>query len=137
MKIQFEVEGRPQGKGRPRFSTKGGFVRTYTPENTRNYEKLVQTRFVEKYGNIEPIDKKIALKIEAYFAVPKGTSKKKTFELLSTYYPKKPDIDNVTKIILDALNGLAFKDDNLVVFLEVAKYYAEEEKVKVSIEVME
>lgn len=137
MIFEFEIEGRPVGKGRPRFARRGNFVSTYTPTATRDYEKKVQTRFIQKYGNIEPLDKKIALKIEAYFAVPKGTSKKKTFELLSTYYPKKPDIDNVTKIILDALNGLAFTDDNLVVYLEVAKYYATEEKVKVSIEVVE
>jgi Holliday junction resolvase RusA-like endonuclease len=137
MIFEFEIEGRPVGKGRPRFARRGNFVSTYTPTATRDYEKKVQTRFIQKYGNIEPLETSVALKIKAYFGVPKGTSKRKTFELMGTHYPKKPDVDNISKIILDALNGLAFIDDNRVVYLEVQKFYNEDEKVVVSVEEME
>ena len=47
---------------------------------------------------------------------------------------KKPDIDNIAKIILDALNKIAFKDDNQITKIEIEKKYAEEEKVYVKIE---
>lgn len=36
---------------------------------------------------------------------------------------KKPDTDNIAKIVLDALNGLAYPDDKQVVELQVLKTY--------------
>ena len=48
---------------------------------------------------------------------------------------KKPDIDNIVKIILDSLNGIAFKDDNQITKIEVEKVYTfDEERVYVKIE---
>ena len=47
---------------------------------------------------------------------------------------KKPDIDNIAKIILDALNKLAFNDDNQIIKLSIEKVYSEEEKVYIKIE---
>ena len=41
---------------------------------------------------------------------------------------KKPDIDNIVKIILDALNKIAFKDDNQITKIEVEKRYSKEER---------
>ena len=47
---------------------------------------------------------------------------------------KKPDADNIAKIICDALNDVAYKDDTQVVMLTIIKKYAiEEPKVRVSI----
>ena len=47
---------------------------------------------------------------------------------------KKPDIDNIVKIILDAMNKFAFKDDTQITKLSVEKIYGEEEKVHIEIE---
>ena len=48
---------------------------------------------------------------------------------------KKPDIDNIVKIILDSLNGIAFKDDNQITKIEVEKAYTfDEERVYVKVE---
>ena len=47
---------------------------------------------------------------------------------------KKPDIDNIIKIVLDAMNKFAFKDDTQVVELSVKKRYAETPKIYVKIE---
>lgn len=47
-------------------------------------------------------------------------------------YPTiKPDTDNIAKIILDSLNGIAYKDDKQVIRLQVEKRYAEEPSVSV------
>ena len=40
---------------------------------------------------------------------------------------KKPDVDNVIKIILDALNGFAWHDDSQVVNLQIEKKYTQRE----------
>ena len=45
----------------------------------------------------------------------------------------KPDCDNIAKAVLDALNGLAYKDDSQVTELTVRKLYAEEGSVGVRI----
>ncbi len=47
---------------------------------------------------------------------------------------KKPDIDNIIKIILDAMNKFAFKDDTQVTKLEIEKKYARSPKVYIKIE---
>ncbi|MCM1007771.1 MAG: RusA family crossover junction endodeoxyribonuclease [Ruminococcus flavefaciens] len=38
---------------------------------------------------------------------------------------KKPDADNVLKIIADSLNGIACHDDSQIVSCEIHKYYGE------------
>lgn len=47
---------------------------------------------------------------------------------------KKPDIDNVVKIIMDALNGAAYKDDKQVVSVFASKFYDDDPKVIVEVE---
>lgn len=49
----------------------------------------------------------------------------------------KPDADNVAKSILDALNGLAYKDDSQVANLLVFKQYGAENKILVEMEELE
>jgi len=49
------------------------------------------------------------------------------------YPTKKPDADNIAKIVLDALNGVAYTDDTQVVNLSVQKRYGEVAEVKVEI----
>ena len=46
---------------------------------------------------------------------------------------KKPDIDNIVKIVLDAMNKFAFKDDTQITKLEVEKIYGIEEKLQINL----
>lgn len=41
--IHLIIEGEPVAKGRPRFSVRGGYIRTFTPEKTKNFEEIVGT----------------------------------------------------------------------------------------------
>ncbi|MBQ3415380.1 MAG: RusA family crossover junction endodeoxyribonuclease [Clostridia bacterium] len=131
---QFEIPGKITGKARPRLNTITG--RAYTPGNTKDYEMLIKQYFKIKYPKFETLEGRIKVKIIAYFEIPKQTSKKqKEKMMLNEISPtKKPDIDNVIKIILDALNKMAFRDDSQITKLEIEKRYAEEEKVLVEIE---
>lgn len=134
MKYEFEIPGKITGKGRPRVNT--AMAITYTPTKTKEYEELVKQYFIIKYRGINPLEGRIAITIKAYFSIPKNTKKFQIEEMLKNNISptKKPDIDNITKIILDSLNKLAFKDDNQITKLNVEKIYAEEEKVYVKIE---
>lgn len=134
MIYEFEVPGKITGKGRPRVNTQTAIA--YTPTKTKDYENLVKQYFILKYRRINPLEGRIKVEIKAYFGIPKNTSKKQKEEMLKDNISpiKKPDIDNIAKIILDALNQLAFKDDNQIVKLDIEKIYSEEEKVYIKIE---
>lgn len=134
MIYEFEVPGKITGKGRPRVNTTTAIA--YTPAKTKEYEELVKQYFIIKYRRINPLEGRIKINITAYFSVTKNTSKKQEESMLNnTISPtKKPDIDNIAKIILDALNKLAFKDDNQITKLEIEKKYGTEEKIFIKIE---
>ena len=113
------------GKGRPRFTRTG---HAYTPEKTREYERMVRLAYQgECYSG------KIEVAIRAYYEPPKSLSKKKRNALIGQPYDKKPDIDNMAKAVLDALNGKAFADDKNIVGLEAFKWYGESDMLYVTI----
>ena len=136
--MKIEILGKPIAKARPRLGKFG----TYTPNKTVYYENLINYTFTQKYPNFKPCESEIRVKITAIFEVPKSYSKKKRESLLHVTnlehsgagYTYKPDIDNITKIILDSLNGLAYKDDSQVTCLVAFKEYGEQAKVIVEIE---
>lgn len=133
MKVRFTVPGEPVGKGRHR-TTKTG--RTYTPEKTAKYEKLVKRSYFEQCGN-RFFDKDVALDLRmiAYFAIPKSASKvKQNLMRLHIIRPtKRPDNSNVLKAIEDGLNKSAYHDDSQIVDLMVRKFYSDNPRVVVTI----
>lgn len=138
MIVKFEILGEPQGKGRPRFSTRGGFVKTYTPEKTASYENYVKLSYIRTNQGLR-LTEAISISIEASFSIPKSFSKKKREEALQGVLKplKKPDCDNIAKTILDALNGIAYDDDKQVYSLNVVKKYSDTPKVVVTLETKE
>lgn len=133
MIYEFEVPGKIVGKGRPRLNTYSGCV--YTPTKTKDYESLVQQYFLLKYPKFKPFEGRVQVDINAFFEVPKSAKKsEKELMLQNKINPtKKPDIDNIVKIILDAMNGVAFKDDIQITRLNVEKTYAADEGIQVKI----
>ena len=134
MIYEFEVPGNIVGKARPRINTYTG--RAYTPTKTKDYECLVEQYFLLKYPKFIPIKSRVCIKIIAYFKIPKNATKKQKEEMINNELSptKKPDIDNIIKIILDAMNKFAFQDDNQITKIEVEKKYTEEEKIYLKIE---
>ena len=134
--MKFTIPGEPQGKARPRVVRNGDFTRAYTPEKTASYENLVRLEYQSQCGN-RFYDKEIplAVTITAHFAPPASASKRKLAAMLDKLlFPmKKPDLDNVAKIVCDALNGIAYHDDAQIVALHVRKLYAVMPEVDVEI----
>lgn len=127
--MKFRIPGEPTGKARPRVTRWG----THNTEKTILYENLVKLSYQEQCG--EYTEMPLIARIEVYYGIPKSTPKKNIKPMLERkILPcKKPDIDNIAKIILDALNGVAYKDDTQVVSLHVHKYYAETPEVQVAL----
>ena len=134
MTFKFLIPGEPVGKGRPRVVRQGGFTRTYTPEKTASYENLVKLEFQRQGGRMMK-DGPVKVWIDADFQIPRSVSKRKREAMAGGVIrpTKKPDADNVAKVICDALNSLAWHDDSQVVMLHVEKRFAEEPVVLVTI----
>lgn len=131
--IELIIPGEVIAKGRPKFTSRGGYARAYTPKKTRDYEALVKYYALQLKQT--PLVEAIEVEISVHRVPPKSWSKKKQKEALEgTILPvTKPDADNYAKSLLDALNGVLFKDDNQIVDLNIKKRYSEEAKAVVRI----
>ena len=140
VKFEFLIPGKPGSKGRPQASTVNGFVQMITPETTVNYESFVRdhfylalTEFKEQNQKFDlSIMKKRPVIIEGffYFKIPKSYSKKRRQGILNftdNSYVKKPDLDNCLKIVMDALNKIAFDDDSQIIKMTGSKNYSPNE----------
>ena len=123
--MDFLVNGKPQGKQRPRFSRISKTV--YTPNKTAKYEKQIAKAYTDAGGKCIPADCYVSVTVSAFFPVPKSYSKKKREDCLERRLrpDKKPDMDNILKVVLDGLNRVAYEDDKQVVELIGRKYYTE------------
>ena len=110
-----------KGKQRPRFDGRTG--RTYTPRDTKQAEQAIAQAYYlaawQAYG-AEPMARKgtpVVVRITCERHLPKTTPRR----IESAPDMGKPDLDNVVKLVLDALNGVAYDDDTQVVRVVVIK----------------
>ena len=125
-KKYFTVDGKPVGKGRPKFTSKGGFTRAYTPKSTSDYETKVAEAYRAKYGNsMADTDTSLCVSIRAVFPIPQSMRKAEREKAIQDEIKplKKPDLDNIVKIVLDGLNGVAYEDDVCVTTVLASKCY--------------
>ena len=109
---------------------------TRTPEQTVLYENLVKMEYRQQCRGIRfPDDAMLDVRVYAYYTIPASAGKKKRQAMLAKKIrpTKKPDFDNIGKVICDSLNGIAYRDDAQVVDGMVRKFYAEHPRVVVTI----
>jgi Holliday junction resolvase RusA-like endonuclease len=129
----FTVPGEPRGKGRPRFTKQG---HTYTDSETKAYEQKIIAYYRKTFGSFRwPDNSFIAVKVVAYYPIPKSATKAQLAAMQAgkIFPSRKPDIDNVLKVVLDALNGVAYKDDSRVVCVEAEKKYSFEPRLEIEV----
>ena len=96
------------GKQRPRATVRNGHARMYTPSKTRVFEELLRKAWKEQVGTEWATFKgAVVVTVE----VTRELAKSNPQRWVGRQDLKKPDIDNVLKAVLDALNGLAYADD--------------------------
>jgi len=121
----FFIETKPLPAPRPRFSKYG----TYNKKEYTQYKQKIAWMYKTKGGSL--YDGIVNIKIDFFFMVPKSWSKKKK-EYMREYLPKA-DVDNLAKAVLDALNGVAYKDDKQVQSLFARKQYSTSDGVIVEV----
>ena len=130
MKVSFTIEGEPVGKGRPRH----GKYKTYTPAKTKSVENNIAYFYKVNVGYY--FEGYVKLNINLYYSIAKSDSKKKKLMKLNNELRpnKKPDIDNVVKLVADALNEVAYKDDTQIIELRCRKFYSDIPRMEITIE---
>ena len=133
--VEFEILGKVKAKQSCRM-TRDGIK--YTPADVKSYANWVRLSFMQKYPDWLPSmfqDKQLMCEIDAYFTIPKSFSKTKKQMAVDGFIRPliKPDCDNISKNICDAMNGIVFGDDKQIVTLIVRKWYNDIEKTTVKI----
>lgn len=131
--VSFHVYGLPKGKARPRVTRTG---HAYTPAATVAWENSIRLQAIHAMRGIDMPDGNLIVRIAFFFQPPKSYAKKRRELLMNEGrpMPHKPDIDNLVKAVLDACNGIAYKDDAAVVEIDAKKRYGTEDGVQVTIE---
>lgn len=130
--MKFIIHAVPKPKGRPRVTRSG---HAFTPKSTREYEQLIVSEWEVQHGKTEPTKNPVAVRVRFYMPIPKATSNKARERMAAGLEvpAKKPDIDNLLKAVLDALNGKAYHDDNQIVEISAKKLYSNEPRTEVFI----
>lgn len=136
--IKIVIPGTPVPLQRPRFAN----GRVYDPQ-----EDLKQDLFwISKYqwpkndlGMVyQPLKNlPISLTMTFYLPVPGSTPLKKKEALYGQFVIKKPDLDNLVKMVCDYLIQVAYEDDNLVAEISAKKIYDKNPRTEIFIEVLE
>lgn len=134
--VEFTVPVKPVPKGRPRFSTHGGAVRTFTPKRTLDAERVIALAARRANNYAVPTSRPVSVSLVFGFAYPKSWSRKRTEEARRTTLRPQAhgDTDNLTKTALDAVNGILWVDDRQVVRIEAEKVYGETDFVRMKVE---
>lgn len=136
MKLEFTILGKAVAKQSFRYTRDG---RKYTDKEVKGYANWVRLCFERAYPEHLPsmfFEKPLKVHIQAFFEIPKSYSKKKReLAIAGKIRPTvKPDTDNISKNIKDALNGIAYPDDKQVVSETIEKYYNDSAYTIVNIE---
>jgi len=85
----------------------------------------------------KPIDAPIKLSATFTFARPKShyRTNGEVKPNSSQYHTSRPDADNLCKFVLDALNGVFWRDDSLIYRVDAVKCYGDTPSTQITIEV--
>jgi len=130
--IVIELAGEPKGKGRPRFARRTGHA--YTPQKTASYEACLRHEAALAMADRPPIEGAVRVQVSAFFAVPQSWSAgKRDAALAGGIRPtKRPDWENVAKM-LDAFNGVVWRDDAQVISGLIEKHYRDQPRLRVEV----
>jgi len=101
--------------------------RAYTPEKTRKAEHALRT-ISALHVPAQPLEGRVSVELVFIFEPARSWTKKKRAAALSGSlgHCSRPDLDNLCKMAVDALNGLAWRDDSQIDSLHASKHYGPE-----------
>ena len=109
-----------RGQGRPRFAIIGGKPRGYKADEDKAWEQTIRNAYLNSssFKDMAGFADEVHILIQVRRSLPKSAPK----SLVSQPDLMKPDLDNIAKSVLDALNRVAFKDDKQITRLTAEKF---------------
>lgn len=130
--VFFTVQMEPAAKQRARTIRKAGRTITYTPVETREAESKIKAE-AHAVGLV-PVDLPTRAHFYFYVPIPASWSQKKKAAHIGRPVVTRPDVDNYAKLVLDALNGIAWKDDGQVYYCASEKIYSDEPRIEIVVD---
>lgn len=132
--IRMTLQMAPVAKGRPKFSNRGGFVRAYTPAKTRRAENNILAQALPHRPD-RPLQESAHVELGFFMPIPKSMRKCDLPEAIAErmVHTKKPDMDNLEKAVLDALNEVFWRDDSIVCSKWTQKVYSQNPRIEILI----
>jgi crossover junction endodeoxyribonuclease RusA len=124
----FEVAGAPVAQGNHRIARGGKFPRLYDAAKGLDQWRALVAYTAKDHAPDVPVDCAVALHITFWLPLPKSAPKRRRI-----FPTKKPDFDKLARGIADALTGVIYKDDSLVVDAIIRKRYAYDRAVGCSV----
>jgi Holliday junction resolvase RusA-like endonuclease len=129
--VTFTVAGQPVPQPRPRVSTAGGFARAYVPKQHPVHVYRQSLAAAARSAGLTATGEPLNVVIDAVFERPKSHMRKSGVKSDAPRLPR-PDVDNIAKAVLDALQDV-IGDDTNVARLVVEKRYGTEARTTVRV----
>ena len=131
-RIRLVVPGIPKPKRRPRVFRHGNRIMAVSPsrQDEEDFLTLAMANRPQR-----PIEAPISVSLTFYLPAPKSLPKRLREPLEQEILPcgKRPDIDNLAKLVLDALDGVYWRDDGQICHLTLRKVYSARPRTEVEI----
>jgi Holliday junction resolvase RusA-like endonuclease len=127
----LELDGPPRGMHRPRVDMRGQRPHVHTEKADEQAMNDIGNAWLD--AGSPRLEGPLAISVVMEVARPKGHYRggRREDGVLSptgerAVFPagKKPDVDNAAKLIMDALNGRAYRDDSDVIMLRVERRWS-------------
>lgn len=146
MRVSFSIPGTPRGKDRARSTARivghgsaaRAIVTVYSDPEMEKAEKEIARLYRIAAGGRKTISGPVQIKIVAVFAMPESWPRK-TQRIMgpeTIWHRGRPDLDNIAKLVCDALNKTAWVDDGQIAVMSIGKRYGDPERVEVTIEAL-
>lgn len=109
----------------------------FVPAKQRNAAAIMRIETVNamRQGGWTMFDEAVFLTLRAVLPIPQSWSKKKQQAAIrgEVWPAKKPDLDNLAKLVTDAMSLVAYRDDAQIVRISAAKVFGVEPSLIVTV----
>lgn len=120
MTLDVWVPGLPRPQGSMRAIRMGNHVRMVNSahDDLLAWRSALASHLAHVMGDMPPLDVACGLRADFYLPRPASAPKRRI------HPDRKPDLDKLTRAVLDSLTGIAVVDDARIVSASVQKHYA-------------
>ena len=131
--MRFEIKDiKPLGA--VRMTQRGKYIKD-NAKRYLNYKSVIYSEVLKQLDyEYKPFDCAVNVMLQFKMPIPSSWPKKAKEEAVGKLCTTKPDIDNLTKGLFDALNGILWVDDNRIAVMNVYKVYSDNPGINLEIE---